>query len=345
MRILHIMAGRGLGGAETYSTDVMLSLHQAGVDQCVVIAKDAPRYEELKAAGLKLAPDVLDIPFALLKRRRMRALIDHYKPDIIHCWMRRAASLVPALDKSVPVIGWFGGYYDPAHFTKCTHFVGVTKDIAAHMVAKGIPFARAFYIPTFPDIRELPPIDRKQFHTPAEAKILLTLSRLHPKKGLDVFLRALKELPDCVGWIAGDGPLRHELHKLAVNLDILERVRFLGWRTDRSALLQAADICVLPSRYEPFGTVILEAWAAKVPLVACASAGPAAHVTDGVTGMLSPIDDVVALTKNIRHVLDDNALREKMIAEGHEAYLKDFTRMAVTKSWQNFYQALMAKNT
>ena len=72
-------------------------------------------------------------------------------------------------------------------------------------------------------------------------------------------------------------------------------MRFLGWRTDRGALLRAADICVLPSRWEPFGTVMLEAWAAGTPLVAAASQGPAALIEDGGNGLLVPVDDVAAL--------------------------------------------------
>ena len=48
------------------------------------------------------------------------------------------------------MIGWFGGYYEPAHFARCTHFVGVTPGIVDHMVERGVPRQRAHYVPTFP---------------------------------------------------------------------------------------------------------------------------------------------------------------------------------------------------
>ncbi|MDP9128355.1 MAG: glycosyltransferase, partial [Pseudomonadota bacterium] len=114
MRILHIMAGRGLGGAETYSTDVILRLHSTGIDQCVVMSKKAPRFEELRAAGLRMAPHVLAVRFGPLQKLLMKRLIGAEKPDVIHCWMRRAASLVPKLPQGAApsVIGWFGGYYN-----------------------------------------------------------------------------------------------------------------------------------------------------------------------------------------------------------------------------------------
>jgi glycosyltransferase involved in cell wall biosynthesis len=338
MRILHIMAGRGLGGAETYSTDVMLSLHQEGVDQCIVMSKQAPRYKELKAAGLKIHTSILALPFRPLQRLLLGLLIKNKQPDVIHCWMRRAASLVP--QAHVPVIGWFGGYYDPRHFKRCTHFVGVTKDIAAHMVKHGVPAARAQFIPTFPDINTQPPVDRMALSTPRDVKVLLALSRLHPKKGLDTLLTSLQSLPDCFVWLAGDGPLRRELETLAKKLGVIDRVRFLGWRTDRSALLRTADLCVLPSRYEPFGTVILEAWAAGTPLVACRSAGPAAHIDDDVNGLLVPIDDAAALADAMRRVLDDEPLRRRLVAQGYATYIKSYTREAVTQQWLHYYKQI-----
>lgn len=374
MHILHIMAGKGLGGAETYSTDVMLGLEQAGISQTVVMSRRAPRFAEMQKAGVKLAPFVLDVPLRFWQRFRLRALIQREKPDIVHCWMRRAASLMPrrsdtawrrtaedmpdseqesaqesSCEEASPinympraVIGWFGGYYVPSKFRSCTRFVGVTPDIVRHMAKHGIDPACATFIPTFPDISGTTKIDRKSLDTPENAKVLLTLSRLHPKKGLDTFLQALAEMPGVYAWLAGDGPIHRQLETLAKSLKITDRVRFLGWRTDRSALLAAADVCVLPSRHEPFGTVTLEAWAAKIPLVACKSAGPAATITDGETGLLVPIDDTQALRQAMRRALDDQPLRQKIIEQGHAAYLASYTKESVIGQWMNYYQNLLA---
>jgi len=341
MLILHIMASRALGGAETYSTDVILSLQRAGIRQCVVMAKDAPRYQELKDAGITLAPGVLAVPFRPLQKLLLRRLLKKMQPDIVHCWLRRAAGIVsPAESQRRPVIGWFGGYYDPRHFKSCSQFVGVTQDIVAHMIKNGVAPANAAFIPTFPDIAPLPPVDRSQFATPKEARILLTLSRLHPKKGLDSLLTALRDLPECYLWMAGDGPLRRTLENQAGTLGVIDRVRFLGWRTDRAALLRAADICLLPSRYEPFGTVILEAWAAGTPLIACNSAGPAAHIRDGDNGLLVPVDDAAGLAQAVRQLLQDEDLRRRLVAQGFATYTQSYTREAVTQQWLALYRRL-----
>ena len=71
MRILHVMASRANGGAETYSTDMMASLQAAGVEQVAVIPRASIHCERLAAAGVTLAPDVLDSRFGLLRRRKL----------------------------------------------------------------------------------------------------------------------------------------------------------------------------------------------------------------------------------------------------------------------------------
>jgi glycosyltransferase involved in cell wall biosynthesis len=341
MRILQVMASRANGGAETYSTDMMASLHRAGVEQVAVIPRASMHHDRLAAAGVRLGGDVLDARLGLLRRRRLAALIDTFKPDLVHCWMRRAASLVPKLD--VLVIGWFGGFYEPANFPRCSHFVGVTPGIVEHMIARGVPKARAHYVPTFPSIEAGEPVDRVALATPASATALLTLSRLHEKKGLDVLLRALAELPDCVAWIAGDGPLEADLRALAAKLGVAGRVRFLGWRSDRGALLAAADICVLPSRWEPFGTVMLEAWAAGTPLVAAASQGPSSLIEDGGNGLLVAVDDAAALAAAVRRLMADAALKAHLIDRGRADYQQGFTREAVTERMIALYRQLIAE--
>jgi glycosyltransferase involved in cell wall biosynthesis len=86
--------------------------------------------------------------------------------------------------------------------------------------------------------------------------------------------------------------------------------------------------------------VILEAWAAKTAFAACASAGPAAHVTDGVNGLLTPIGDAGALKNAIVRILSDDGLRRDIVENGYKAYLQDFTPEAVTKRWIDFYSAV-----
>lgn len=338
------MAGKGNGGAETYAADMMLALHEQGVAQQVVMAAAQPRAVALAAAGIPVLTECLRPPFAFLQRRAIARAVAAFQPDLVHCWMRRAASLVPEL--TIPVIGWFGGYYEVTHFRTCSHFIGVTPDIVAHQQTQGVAADRSFFVPTFPVTESTalpdPATTRAALQTPPDATVLLTLSRLHPKKGLDTLIQALKDLPNCVLWLAGDGPLQATLVAQAERLGVQKRLRFLGWRSDRGSLLRAADICVLPSRYEPFGTVMLEAWAAGVPLVAAAAAGPAAFVQSGENGVLVPVNDAAALATAIRQLQADSGLRQKLVAGGQATYAAQFTRPAVTAQLVTLYRQIIA---
>ncbi|PYD51614.1 glycosyltransferase [Komagataeibacter saccharivorans] len=341
MRVLHVMAAQGNGGAELYSTDVMLSLQAAGLSQKAVLHPHAPRVAEMRAAGMDVETAPLRFPLRLGARLALRRLIARMRPDIIHCWLRRAAEIVPT-GTGIPVIGWFGNYKDLRPFAHCDWFVGCTADMARSMRERGAPADRVAYIPTFPSVRPEAPVLRQSLDTPADAPVLLVLSRLHPAKGLETLLDALAALPRCHVWLAGEGNLRAALMAQAERLGIAGRVHFLGWRSDRGALLAAADICVLPSRYEPFGTVILDAWSADIPLVACAADGPRAHIRDGENGMLVPIDDVGALAGALRRVLDDPALAARIVSGGRRDYEAHFTPQAVTAQWLALYDRVLS---
>jgi glycosyltransferase involved in cell wall biosynthesis len=114
-------------------------------------------------------------------------------------------------------------------------------------------------------------------------------------------------------------------------------VRFLGWRTDASALYRAADVCVFPSRYEPLGNVVIQAWAHGLPVVAAASQGPAALIHDGEAGLLTPIDEPDALAANIRRLLDDRSLRARLAQAGLERVEGEFSETAVVAQWRSLF--------
>lgn len=341
LRVLHIMLGRNNGGAETYCADAIEALDDAGVKQIVAYHPQAARLPGLIARGL---PSLLNASWQALPGIApffiKRGVVKH-RPTLIHCWMRRAAEAAPKTD--LPTIGWFGGYYDVARFSRCGHFIGVTPDIVEHMIRSGVAPDRATYVHTFSSAVDPGVVRRGDLQTPEDATVLLILSRLHQKKGIDVAIRALVDLPGHYLWIAGDGELEGSLKAQAAELGVADRCRFLGWRDDRGALLRASDICLLPSRYEPFGTVMIEAWAADRPLIAAAAAGPARVVRDGVDGLLTPIDDVAALVTAIRRVGEEPGLRERMVAAAAQRYQEEFSREKTVSDLLAVYRRLTGK--
>jgi glycosyltransferase involved in cell wall biosynthesis len=338
MKVLHLMAGASTGGAETYCIDALLALQKSGIQQMLLTRAQTQRLLELKNAGVEIRTAAFGNILRGGTKRTLQNAIAEFQPDIIQYWMGRAASYaVPGSHKN---IGWFGGYYDLKRYKYMDAYVGVSYDIARHVREAGAPADKVFTIHTIADLPTAQLLRRAEFNTPEHAPLLLALARLHPKKGIDVLLKSLKDLPAAYLWIAGDGPIKKELKKLSRDLGVDDRVQFLGWRNDRAALLATCDVCVFPSRYEPFGTVMVEAWAAGKPLVAAAAAGPKAYVKDGENGLLVPIDDVDALTYAIARVMSDRELCEKIIVGGHETYETSFTPAVMVDAYQKLFDRL-----
>ena len=337
-KILHLMAGAPTGGAETYCVDALLALQSAGIKQTLITRSHTQRLSDLLAAGIEVCTAPFGKMFRGATQRTLQRAIEEFQPDIIQYWMGRAASYaVAGRHKN---IGWFGGYYDLKRYHHMDAYVGVTQDIARHIREAGAVAEKVFTIHTIANLPQASPIPRAEFDTPEHAPLLLALARLHPKKGLDILLRALVDLPNVYCWIAGDGPLRHALPKLARELGIADRVKFLGWRNDRAAMLATCDVCVFPSRYEPFGTVTIESWAAGKPLVATAAAGPAAYVKNEENGLLVPIDDVDALNYAIARIISDIDLCQHVIDGGRASYEKQFTPAVMVAAYKDLYNQI-----
>jgi glycosyltransferase involved in cell wall biosynthesis len=172
----------------------------------------------------------------------------------------------------------------------------------------------------------------------------VALARLHWKKGLDTLLEATAKVPGLYAWIAGEGPIASDLKVQCSKLGLDDRVRFLGWRNDRGALLAACTFVAFPSRYEPFGTVTVDAWAASRPLVAADAVGPAAYVENGVSGLLVPKDNADALAAAMSRVINEPGLAERLVKGGRAAYESQFTRAAFVRDSLAFYERVIAES-
>ncbi|MFN6954340.1 MAG: glycosyltransferase [Acetobacteraceae bacterium] len=327
--VLHLLAGGRHGGAETFATDLICGLAETAPQ--AVIARPAPeRVARLRAAGVTVIEDSLAYALpAPLGRLLVARHVARLRPRAVVAYMGRAAAVAPR-----GAIGWFGGYYDLKRYRRCRRLVAITPDMQADMARRGADPSLIHLIPTFARLDDGEAAERAALSTPEDAKVVLCLARLHPKKGLDTLLDALAAVPGAVLWLAGEGELRGALEAEARRLGIADRVRFLGWREDKGALLRAADVLVVPSRYEPFGTVVIEGWQAGVPVVAARAAGPAATIRDGETGLLVPVDDAPALAAALRRVLEDRMLALSLALAAKEEEAERFSRAAVLAAWR-----------
>lgn len=341
MRILHVLAGAAEGGAENIMLESVLALAEAGHPQHVVTRnRNRWRIETLRAAGVGVDVANFSRVWRWPTQQTLNRAINSFAPDVIQYWMGRAGQFAPARWRSRSV-AWYGGYYKGARFTNCDWHVGLTTDLRRHIIEQGVSPDRAAIIHTYADFPDAAPADRSELDTPADAPVALALGRLHWKKGLDTLIEAAAKVDGLYVWIAGEGPLEQELKAQAQASGIAGRIKFLGWRNDRAALLAACDVVAFPSRYEPFGTVTVDAWAAGKPIVAADAAGPKATIEDGVSGLVVPMDDADALAGALRRVVSDPALVDALVRGGRAAHAAAYTKDAFVHSSRAFYQRVI----
>jgi len=332
MALLHLLGSAADGGAETYFTSLACALHKAGVPSAAALRAHEIRRAVLAQAGVPTAVFGFGGPLDWRTRRRVAAYAKARDARVLMAWMNRAARHSP--EGPWMRLGRLGGYYDLRYYRGFDALVANTRDIRDWILRQGWPAEHVHHIPNFAEAAPAMPLDRLAFDTPEKAPLLLGMGRLHPSKAHDVTLRALARLPDAWLWIAGSGPLQRELEKLARDLGVANRVRFLGWRDDASALYRTADAVLFPSRYEPLGNVVIQAWAHGLPIAAAASTGPAGLIEHGVDGLLVPVDDPEALAQAARRLLDDRALRFALIECGRRRLRQEFSREVVVDRWR-----------
>jgi len=145
---------------------------------------------------------------------------------------------------------------------------------------------------------------------------MLTVGRVVYQKGLDLALHALADLKSLSWewWVAGDGPQLESLKKLAFELELEDRVRFVGWQSKEQLLnlYQQANLFIFPSRHEGMPNAVLEAMACGLPVIATEIGGNEELVESGKTGLLVPAESVEALSVALKKLLPESALRYTM---------------------------------
>jgi glycogen(starch) synthase len=216
----------------------------------------------------------------------------------------------------------------------CSHYMrGHVADIY------GLEEERVTVIPNGIDPLDLQPVDdlgtlRARFAAPDERLVLL-VGRLVYEKGFQLALEALPGLIERLGdvrfLVAGSGTHERELRAQAEQLGLMEHGTFMGWIGDDvlHSLYRIADLCVVPSIYEPFGLVALEAMASGCPCIVADTGGLREVVPNDDVGLRFRSRDSVSLAAMVERVLTDDALRDRLVAEASEHVLRfDWTDVA-----------------
>jgi glycosyltransferase involved in cell wall biosynthesis len=339
-RILHVIIGQEHGGVETFFVKLTKALERRGVPQRVIAQKGRPWAEAARSSCVCVDEVAFGGWREIIARPRIRSVIRNFQPDVVLAWMGRAARRIPR-GEYVRVIR-LPGFIGTHKVSNIEHAVVTTPIVANFIASTGYPRERIHIIANFGDLPKGDPFPRAMHATPEGVPLILSLGRFVEKKGFDVLLRAMAALPEAYLWLAGSGELEHDLKQQSQSLGISDRVRFLGWITNQERLFATADLCVFPSRIEPFGNVVVEAWQAGCPIIATRSEGPGLIITDGEDGLLVPIDNAAAIASAVRRLLSDPTLRHHLAENGRRTHEEHFSQEAICRQYVDLFRKLAA---
>jgi len=212
----------------------------------------------------------------------------------------------------------------------------VSEPIAEELRMRGVAPGRVHVIPNgIPDPRVL-------HHSNTKTFTLAIIGRLIPEKNIHLLLQSVATLrpawPHLRVVIAGDGPYRLELERLAGELNLTESVTFLGFVSDVPRLLAQADAFVMPSQTEGMPISLLEAMAVGVPIIASAVGSIPAVTRHLKEGLLIPPNDSRALVTAIELLLNDPAGAQSRAANAKARFLGHFTSEAMARAYSSLYK-------
>lgn len=349
---LHIIGSARLGGAERFYVRLVNALAAHGQPVATLTVAGGEIDAALDPAVVRHHAPLAGVWDAWSRWRIGRTVRAGATP-IVQTYMGRATRLTHLPPGGAAVhVARLGGFYDLKGYRHAHAWIGNTRGICDYLIRGGLPAERVFQIGNFVDLPVRSPAAdlaqlRGRWQIPDAARVILGLGRLHPNKGFADLLTAFARLPAAIDGrplhlvLVGDGPLRAELQAQAAQLGIAGRVTWAGWQYDPAPWYQLADIFVCPSRHEPLGNVILEAWANRVPVVSTTTHGAAELIVDGHDGLLTPLGDAVALADGIRRALALGAAeRDALTAAGVAKVDREFSQEAIIEAYLALYRRL-----
>lgn len=372
MLVVHVIKAVQAAGAERHLLTLLSGLRgreQRDIDARLILlvepGNDMEAYvDDASKRGIPVERLVIQRDLDPSLCTRLSARLHDLKPDVVHTHLLHADLYgIPAARRlGVPVI--VSSRHNDNAFRRRTPIkqvnqflwrmadagIAISDSIARFTVeVEGAPKSKIHRI--YYGLEATKPLDRnaaraailRELNLPDDAALIGMVCRLTEQKGityaLQAFARLKDEFPAAHLLIAGDGPLRTALEREAAPLK--NRVHFLGWRDDTALLMAALDIFLVPSLWEGFGLVFLEAMAQAVPILATNVSAIPEIIVDGETGLLVPPRDVDALTESLHRLLSDKPLRQYMGLQGQDRLETQFSAAKMVDETAALYYTLL----
>lgn len=349
IHIAYIIDGLGMGGAERLMVPILKHLDRNRFTPrvCALQSKgDNPLAEEIRALGVP----VDDLTIAHLRDLdaipRLRKYLCDHQIALVHTQLEFSNILGNIAAKTLRLPSVCTVHVLPSDDARakskihqqaewlalrlfCDRVLTVSEETRQSYIARsGIPARKLTALYNGIDLSPYLRLDsdlardsvREEFRVPRDAPLLVTVAVLRPPKGIDRMLNAMPAIldafPNAYYLIVGDGAHRQELEKETKRLNLSEQVIFAGMRKDIPRLLAASDLFILPTLTEALPTVLAEAMAARLPIVASTVGGIPEMVADGENGLLVPPSQPSELSRACVAILSDQPTRRGMGESG-----------------------------
>jgi len=351
IEVVHVQKVTGIGGSEHHLLDLLQGLGSRGVEPRLVVLQDASQ----QGGAFLTKLDLVRIPYTVLPIRwhvdpwlavQLAKMLSLWRPTIVHTHLIHADlhGIPAARFARVPVVISTKHNDDPFRqrtLGQVDRAISMMADsiivISEHLKrfyekVERIPSSRIVRIYYGLATTRRPPQReslRRVVGVDPLAPLAGVVARLVEQKGhrylLEAFYHVRKAVPGAILLIVGDGPLRRELEDYAVQLGLKEAVIFTGFRDDIDAVMAAIDVFVLPSLWEGFGLVLLEAMRAGKPIVASRISAIPEIVLDHQTGLLVTPADAASLARALTDLLSNHEARRMMGEAGRRRLEQAFS--------------------
>lgn len=356
MKILHVITTINLGGAENHLFDLISAQRNQGLEVGVAYLKgDSYRKEQYEKMGVKVFN--LNIPNWLIffKFATLVNVLRFFKPSVVHAHMPPAellSVLSLAFFPDIPLVTSKHNDEKFAPVIKNFYLAGFVARRASRIICISSAVKNYIEKNIYVDTSKLRMIyysvNLNNFKNTEAAKDLVysqgklifgTIARLTPQKSLHTLIEAfamfLKD-HDSQLIIVGSGELEKELKELASRLGLENHITWTGKRSDIPEILKAFDVFILPSIYEGFGLVLLEAMAAGVPIIASRVSAIPEVLDQGRSGLLFKVQDVQELKKCMEELVDDEK-RFSLAREGLKRVTVNFNLERMERETRDVY--------
>ncbi len=322
MKIANVFLGKKLGGIEQAFLDYTEALTAKGYDVVDFVHKDGVLKNKIPSGVSKR-----ELPFRKRSPLTFFALykaVEEEKPDLILVHFKNSLGMFRLIGKmlGIPVVG-IAHNPKTKHIIKSDFIFSVTEYQRQVFLKAGYPADRIFVVPNMIDSDEIFTAF-KGFRNPP---VLGAIGRFDPMKGFDTFVEALALLKrDGVAFkaeIAGSSDKSYEdFHKKVLSLikenGLEEDIELIGWIDDKKAFYQSLDVFVMPSNFEPFGIVVLEAMKYSRPIVASTAEGPAEIFAGTNAAIMFEKGDAGSLAAALKKMLSSVDTAAMCAREGYD---------------------------